>query len=143
VSDPALSARRSFSSLRSCALLMMVFLVAVTAAVAATNRHWRGDDGLVAALAAGGLVSVGMMLALWVTSFAQRDRGAIQYGLGAQLVRLALPAVGALVFQWWSPAMAEAKLFGCVLAIYLPALLVETCLAVRMLGNSPAEVCHG
>jgi hypothetical protein len=136
-------ARRSFSSLRSCALLMMVCLVVLTGIAAAINRSLHPAAGLTAALVAGALVSAGMMAALWITSFAQKDRSAIQYGLAGQLLRLALPVAGALVLERVSPELAQAKLFGCVMGIYLPALVVETLLAVRMLGQSTGEVCRG
>jgi hypothetical protein len=122
---------------------MVVCLVLLTGVTAAVNRSLHPAFGLTAGLVAGALVSAGMMAALWITSFAQKDRSAIQYGLAGQLLRLALPVVGAMVLERVSPELAEAKLFGCVLGIYLPALVVETLLAVRMLGQSTGEVCRG
>jgi hypothetical protein len=147
VSDSVKSSERSLTSLRSCALLMLVVLVMLTSLASAINGYRFGSPGVIAAIVAGVTVSSGMVAALWLSSLARRDRRALQYGLASQLVRLGLPLAGALVLEQMVPQLAVAGLFGCVLGIYLPALLVETWLAVRMIGPGPAlakrEVCHG
>lgn len=126
---------------------MFVVLAMLTSLAAAINGYRFAVPGVIAALVAGGIVSAGMLTALWLSAFSQRDRRALQYGLASQLVRLGLPLAGALVLERFFPQLALASLFGCVLGIYLPALLVETWLAVRMITPGPAlakrEVCHG
>ncbi|MDZ4783941.1 MAG: hypothetical protein SGJ19_27145 [Planctomycetia bacterium] len=123
---------------------MAVALVVFTAIAALVNGNRFAAPGVNAALAAGLLVAVGMFAALWISNLAQRDRQAIHYGLAAQLVRLAFPLIGAIALERLNPALAEARFFGCVLGIYLPALLVETWLAVRMISpTNPSEVRHG
>jgi len=123
---------------------MAVSLAALTAIAAIINGRLSGAAGAGAALVAGALVSVGMFAALWFSGLAQRDRRAIHLSLAAQLVRLGCPLVGVLALQWSYPSLADASLFGCVLGIYLPALLIETILAVRMISSAPKrEVCHG
>jgi len=85
-----------------------------------------------------------MFAALWLSGMAQRDRRAIHYGLAAQLVRLACPLIGVFAWECLNPALAHARLFACVLGIYLPALLIETWLAVRMISPTKrSEVRHG
>jgi hypothetical protein len=144
VTESALQPTRGLSSLRSCALLMAVALVVFTAIASLVNGNRYGATGVNAALVAGLLVSLGMFAALWISNLAQRDRSAIHYGLAAQLVRLACPLIGAFAVEWLVPALAEARLFGCVLGIYLPSLLIETCLAVRLISpTNPSEVRHG
>ncbi len=143
MSDPATSPTRSLTSLRSCALLMLAALVLLTSLAASINGYRFAAPGVIAALVAGAIVSSGMLAALWLSSFAQRDRRALQYGLASQLVRLGIPLAGAIVLEQLFPGLAAAGLLGCVLCIYLPALLVETWLAVRMIGSPVREVCHG
>ncbi len=142
VTDLAHTSSNGPGSLRASALLLGLALTVISAIVAAVNFSRYGDAGLVAALTASLLVSTGMFAALWITSLGA-GRAVIHYGLGAQLVRLAAPAVGALGLQFAFPALAEAGVFGCVLAIYLPALLIETWLAVRMLNQAAGRVRHG
>ena len=144
MTESALQPTRGLSSLRSCALLMAIALAAFTAIAALVNGSRFAAAGVNAALVAGLLVSAGMFAALWISNLAQRDRKAIHYGLAAQLVRLACPLIGAFAVEALNPTLADARLFGCVLGIYLPALLVETWLAVRMISpTNPSEVRHG
>lgn len=144
MTDTAFQPSRGLTSLRSCALLMAAALAVFTAIAAFVNGNRFAAAGVNAALIAGLLVAVGMFAALWLSSLAQCDRRAIHYGLAAQLARLGFPAIGAFALQGLDPSLAEASLFACVLGIYLPALLVETILAVRMISpTSSSEARHG
>lgn len=149
MSDSVTKATQSGISLRSCALLLGLVLLLVTAIMASVNAGWYGLPGLVAALIAGALVASGMFTALWISSLGA-GKASVQYALGSQLVRLFVPLAGGMWLQEAFPELGKSGVFLCVLAIYLPTLLVETVLAVRMIGaktpQSPAAtsgVLHG
>jgi hypothetical protein len=142
VSDSVTTATRGVTSLRSCALLLTVALVLVIAIIAAVNTSWHGLPGLAAAGIAGVLVAIGMYAALGITGLGA-SKNKVEYALGSQLVRLAVPLAGGLWLQEAFPVLGKAGVLACVLAIYLPTLVVETILAVRMIGGMPRGVRHG
>lgn len=125
-------AARDLNSLPWCALWLCVALVLVTGVVAAINGARVGSDGVAAALVAGALVGAGMLVALFFTASA--GRGAVAGSLLSQIVRLGAPLAGGFLLQRAGGRLADAGIFGCVLAIYLPLLVVETWLAVRLLA---------
>lgn len=142
MSELATTPTRGLSNLRSCALLLAVALLLATGVMAAVNFGWYGLPGLVAAVIAGGVVAIGMFAALGITRLGAGKNG-VQFALGAQLVRLLVPLAGGMWLQEAFPALGKAGVFLCVLAIYLPMLLVETVLAVRMISGAPKGVRHG
>lgn len=139
MNDSVTTATRGGTNLRSCALLLTVALVAVTGIMATVNAGWYGTPGLVAALIAGGLVAFGMYTALWITHLGV-GKTAVQFALGSQLVRFLAPLAGGLWLQETFPALSNAGVLQCVVAIYLPTLLVETVLAVRMIGATTPKL---
>lgn len=149
MSDSETKATQGGISLRSCALLLGIVLLLVSGIVAGVNAGWYGLPGLVAALIASVLVGCGMFAALWISSLGT-GKASVQYALGSQLVRLFVPLAGGMWLQEAFPELGKSGVFLCVLAIYLPTLLVETVLTVRMVGvktpKSPGAtsgVLHG
>lgn len=138
MSDSVTTATRGGTSLRSCALLLGVVLLLVTAIVASVNAGWYGTPGVVSAVIASALVAVGMFTALWITSLGV-GKTSVQYALGSQLVRLFVPLAGGMWLQEAFPELGKAGVFLSVLAIYLPTLLVETVMAVRMIGATTSK----
>jgi hypothetical protein len=89
--------------------------------------------GVAAASVAAAVCWLGATLALVVASHYQK-RAPLTGLLLGMLFRMGFPLVAGLTLQETVPALAEAGIFGFVLAFYFLTLVVETLLSVRMVG---------
>ena len=122
----------------ACAIFAIVVLFAL-AATCGIAWQWGGGSGyLLSAVTAWGLCWSAALIALTII-FAGRQAG---QGVGAVLlgmgVRMGLPLVAAIFLSEQSPLWGQTKLMPFLLGNYFVALIVETSLAVRVLGHANA-----
>ncbi|MFN0018065.1 MAG: hypothetical protein ACKVP0_07390 [Pirellulaceae bacterium] len=135
---------RPASLIRACALLAAV-LLALLPCFAAYGYFASGSIGILAALVACGICLACGILALCVTSIAQKMNQGIQGILGAMLVRMGVPLFALLVLPKIGGPLVAAGVTGMVMAYYLVTLAMETWLSLRFVpankntgANSPA-----
>jgi hypothetical protein len=78
---------------------------------------------------------------LWTRLF-QGDK-AVHGLLGGTLVRTGLPLASGIFLQQIGGPLAEAGVFGMIVACYLVMLIFETLLSVRMIKSTQARSVRG
>lgn len=124
---PAVSAARAF------ALMTVVF--AITFAITATSGHSAyGMNGVAAAGVACAVCWVGSAIALGCIVVLRQPLLVVQaVGLG-MLARMGLALGAGIILTSAGGPLAEAGVFGMIVAFYLVGLVIETGLAVRLIG---------
>jgi len=133
--DGPLGSRGATTVLRFCAWLTLAVLVfSVPIAWVADARH--GSWGLAATAVAGGVCWLGAVLALWITwQFSGAGPVAVQGVLLGMLFRMGLPLAAGVALTTSGGALAQAGVFGLILAFYLLTLPLETWLSVRLVSS--------
>lgn len=124
----------------ACAIFLGVVLFALAATCGIAWQWGGGSQYLLSAVTAWGLCWSAALIAL-VIVFLGRQMG---QGLGAVLlgmgIRMGLPLAAALFLSEQSPIWAQTNLMPFLLGNYFLALIAETGLAVRLLGDANAPL---
>lgn len=97
---------------------------------------WRhGADGILAAAVAGGICWLGAAIALAVIGVMKGPENGVSGVLLGMIFRLGLPMGGGVLLSRIGGSLADAGVFGLIVAYYLVGLTVETLLAVRVIGS--------
>lgn len=118
-----------------CALLGLAVLVVFPLA-AYVAYSWHGTTGILAAAVAALLCWVGSTAALLLTALLRGPNQAAGALLGGMFFRMGVPLLGGLLMHTNVPTLSEANVFGLVLVFYLVTLVVETCLALPLVGGN-------
>lgn len=135
IDDHASKSCRNWGLPTSCGLLSLALLCAFGVIGAVAYRQ-HAADGLVAAAVAAGVCWLGACLALTVTFLARGPHAPLIYlGLGT-LFRMGLPLVFGIVVSRRGGPLAEAGVFGLIVAFFLVALVVETLLSLQVVNRT-------
>jgi hypothetical protein len=119
----------------ACAIFSGVVLLSLAATCGVAWQWGGGSRYLLSALTAWGLCWFAALIALVVIIVGRQmgqGVGAVLLGMG---IRMGLPLVAALFLSQQSPIWTESKLMPFLLGNYFLALIAETGLAVRLLGD--------
>jgi len=124
----------------ACAIFAGVVMLALAATCGAAWMWGGGPRYLTSALVAWGLCWFAALVAFVVVMVGRQLGQGVGSVLIAMGVRMGLPLMAALFLNDQSPFWTETKLMPFLLGNYLVALIAETSLVVRVLGNSPAAL---
>lgn len=131
-------ANRVFSLTRALVLLVGVFAIAFPV-FALYGHRVHGSAGVWAAtVAAAVCLGAGLVALIFLALFREPLQVLNGVGLG-MLFRMAIPLVAGVVLTNLGGPLAEAGVFGMIVAFYLVGLLVETLLAVRLVSGIRKE----
>lgn len=136
--DSASSQRRPLSGwLAWAGLTLAVALAAPLMAWLARGRY--GDNGIAAVVVAAVVCWGSASLAMFATLLMNRRSHAVPGVLLGMLIRMSLPLVAGMVLSAQVPWLAEGRLLGQVVVLYLITLAVETALVVKIVSAAPAR----
>lgn len=122
----------------ACAIFAGVVLFALAATCGVAWVWGGGSRFLTSALTAWGLCWFAALVALVIVFLGRQlgqGVGAVLLGMG---VRMGLPLIAAILLSEQSPMWGQTKLMIFLLGNYFLALIVETGLAVHLLGHASA-----
>ena len=100
----------------------------------------QGSVGIVAVGCAFLICWISGTLALWITLFTSESQNAVSGMFLSIAVRTGLPLALGVIATIIGGPLAEAGIFGYILAHYLVGLLAETLIAVRLISKDAPEV---
>ncbi|MHB1033687.1 MAG: hypothetical protein ACYC35_01355 [Pirellulales bacterium] len=127
------------ANLLACCGWLTLLVVAMYPIVAACAYASHGQAGLAAAAVAAGLVWAGALPALALAAKWQGSARAVAGVLLGTLFRMGVPLVGGIVLQARSAVLAQAGVFGWIVAYYLVVLAVETLLSLSLVHADRGE----
>ncbi len=118
---------------RACILLTLITLLALP--IFAGVGYWRsGVPGVQAAGVAAAICWVGAIIALLLGGLMRGTDNAVNGVLLGMLFRMGVPLGGGFALHQLCKGLAEAGVFGMILAYYFVTLFAETLLAVKLVG---------
>ena len=134
-SDQPATRDRSTSLWGACIALSLTTLLVLP--IFAGVGYWRSDMlGVQSAAVAAAICWVGAMLALLLGGLMRGTKQAVNGVLLGMFFRLGVPLGAGLALYRQGGELAEAGVFGMILAFYFVTLFVETLLAVRLIRPS-------
>ncbi|MEQ8788742.1 MAG: hypothetical protein RIC55_20695 [Pirellulaceae bacterium] len=121
----------------SCLILVGVLVLAFPA-YAWFGYARSGANGIAVAAVALLVCGASAVLALLVTGLLQGGKQAVNALLSGMALRMGVPFAAGMLLQSQGGPLAEAGVFGMILAYYLLALAVETVLSLRLI-KQPAN----
>ncbi len=132
------SRSQTTSLLTACVVLTLVVLLALP--IFAWVGHSRsGTAGIFAAAVAAGICWGGAFLALLLSGWLRSGQNAVNGVLAGMLFRMGVPLVAGMALHWQGGWLAEAGVFGMILAFYFVTLIAETLLALRLVAPASKQ----
>lgn len=125
-----------FSLLWPGALAITVTVVLAMAIGAMFAFHASGAVGVLAVVVAAVATWVGALTALGMTASAGSGPNSVSWLLGGASIRFGLPLVVGVFLDSRGGALADAGVFGWIVAFFLVVLAVETPFAIRIVKRA-------
>ena len=128
-------------SWRSCLALLVVVLLFLPLFIWYGYSYY-GSPGIQAACLAAAVCLLSAEAALFLAGLFKGTAHAVSATLAGMFLRTGIPLFAGITFDKAGGPVAEAGLFGMILVYYLITLLVESVLAVQMLGGLNPETAN-